>query len=222
MARGVGRVLAQYRGLTPFQRAYAAVRWRICPFDRVLPFVPRAGRALDVGCGVGLWLSYLSLERPELELAGLDPDPRKLAAVRASGSQAISVYQGDALNLPQGPFDLITIFDVLYLMPDEEKRRVLAGCFERLSAGGTLLVKELDVRPAWKFVPAAAEEWLAVRLVNLTYGERLYFQGVEALAGEMEVVGFDGVEISRIDGGYLHPHVLVRGGTGNEGGRESA
>ena len=211
MAQGVGRVLSQYRKLGLAGRAYGYVRWRICPFDRVLPFVPRAGRVLDVGCGAGLWLNYLALERPELELEGLDPDRRKLAAVRASAANRIRAHLGSALNLPKGPFDCITMFDVLYLMSDADKSRVLESCFERLTPKGTLLVKELDVRPWWKFVPAALEETLAVRLVNLTHGDRLHFQSVEDLETAFRETGFRGVDSARIDGGYLHPHVLVRG-----------
>lgn len=211
MAKGARRVLARYQGLGFGQRAYASVRWRICPFDRVLPFVPPRGRLLDVGCGAGLWLNYLALERPELELTGLDPDPRKLAAVRASGSAEIRVHQGSALELPPGPFECITVFDVLYLLSDAQKSQVLSACFQRLSPQGTLLVKELDVTPLWKFVPAALEETLAVRLVNLTHGDRLHFQRVEGLATACAEAGFEGVEVSRIDRGYPHPHVLVRG-----------
>jgi len=211
MAKGAGRVLTRYQGLGFAQRAYASVRWRICPFDRVLPFVPERGRLLDVGCGAGLWLNYLALERPELQLVGLDPDPRKLAAVRASGSAEIGVHQGSALDLPAGPFDCITVVDVLYLLSDAHKRQVVSACFDRLSPGGALLVKELDVKPLWKFIPAALEETLAVRLVNLTHGDRLHFQRVEDLATVFREAGFTGVEASRVDGGYLHPHVLVRG-----------
>ena len=213
MAKGAGRVLARYRDLGLAQRAYAFVRWSICPFDRVLPSVPHRGRVLDIGCGAGLWLNYLALERPELDLEGLDPDPRKLAALRASSSEEIQVHEGSALDLPDGPFDCITIFDVLYLLSDEDKERVLAGCLERLSPRGALLVKELDVRPRWKFIPAAMEEILAVRLVNLTHGDRLHFQPVEELAAAFERVGFVDVQIERVDGGYVHPHVLVRGKT---------
>lgn len=211
MAKGAGRVLARYRDLGLAQRAYGVVRWSICPFDRVLPFVPHRGRVLDVGCGTGLWLNYLALERPELDLEGLDPDPRKLTTLRASGSDEIQVHEGSALELPTGPFDCITIFDVLYLLSDVDKDRVLAGCLERLSPNGTFLVKELDVRPRWKFIPSAIEEFLAVRLVNLTHGDRLHFQRVEDLASAFERAGFADVQVQRVDGGHLHPHVLVWG-----------
>lgn len=210
-------MLSRYHDLGVAQRAYGIVRWSICPFDRVLPFVPHRGRLLDVGCGAGLWLNYLALEREGLELQGVDPDPRKLTTLRASGSHRIGAHEGSALDLPEGPFDCITVFDVFYLMPDADKARVLSGCLQRLSPGGTLLVKELDVRPKWKFIPAALEETLAVRLVNLTHGDRLYFQPMEELAVAFQDAGFTGVESLRIDGGYLHPHVLVRGVRGGAG-----
>ena len=94
-------------------------------------------------------------------------------------------------------------------MPDEQKAAVLSGCFRALRPGGTLVVKELDTRPWWKFVPSAVEELLAVRLVNLTHGERLHFQSVGALADAVAGEGFTNVEALRVDAGYLHPHVVV-------------
>lgn len=123
----------------------------------------------------GLWLTYLALEKPKLRLDGIDPDRRKLVLARTSRAGEFELHEGSAGDLPDGTYDCITILDVLYLMHDEQKAAVLSGCFRALRPGGTLVVKELDTRPWWKFVPSAVEELLAVRLVNLTHGERLHF-----------------------------------------------
>ena len=211
MAWGAGRLLAHYGKAGLRQRLYGRIRWWICPFDRVLKSVPEAGALLDVGCGAGLWLTYLALHRPGLTLEGLEPDPRKLALAATSDAASPTLHQGTAVDLPEGPFDCITIFDVLYLLPHAEKFAVLEKCWSALAPGGSLLVKELDTTPRWKYAPSALEEFLAVRVAGITQGSRLHFQSLDDLASAMAEVGFSSVTKERLDRGYPHPHVLVRG-----------
>jgi 2-polyprenyl-3-methyl-5-hydroxy-6-metoxy-1,4-benzoquinol methylase len=209
MAPGARRVISQYTEPGAGSKAYLRLRWAVCPFDRLLPFIPREGRLLDVGCGSGLWLTYLALERPGLVLHGIDADARKLALAAKSKIGKPVLRQAGADDLPEGTFDCITILDVLYVLPDEVKATVLQGCHRALSAGGTIVVKELDTRPRWKFAPAALEELVAVRAVKLTHGGGLHFQSLDDLSRTMGAAGFVGVEATRIDRGYLHPHVVV-------------
>ena len=211
MAWGAGRLLAHYAGAGASQRLYSRIRWWICPFDRVLDAVPAEGTLLDVGCGAGLWLTYLADERPRLTLEGLDPDPRKLALAGASDALDSILHRGTALDLPEGPYDCITIFDVLYLLSSEEKLSVLEKCHHSLAPGGRLLVKELDTSPWWKYAPSALEEFLAVRVAGLTHGSRVHFQASSDLADAMDAAGFTDVRRRRVDRWYFHPHVLVTG-----------
>jgi len=211
MLQGWGRVHARYRDLGLGARSYAFIRGSICPFDRILPYIPERGRLLDIGCGSGLWLTYLSLERPDLRLEGVDPDPRKLAIAQSTDVPDLMLHQGSALDIPESAFDCITIVDVLYLLPANDKRSVLRACREALRPGGVLIVKEIDVRPRWKFWPAAAEEFIAVLLVNLTEGDRLHFQSLEDLGADFADAGFVNIFSERVDRGYAHPHVMVRG-----------
>ena len=212
MLRRWGQVRARYRDLGFGARSYSFIRWSISPFDRVLPHVPERGRLLDIGCGSGLWLTYLSIERPDLRLVGIDPDPRKLAIAQSADVPHLDLHRRSAFDLPEGEFDCITIFDVLYLLRADEKRGVLRACLAGLRPGGSLIVKELDVRPRWKFWPAAAEEFAAVFILRLTEGDRLHFQSVEDLAADFAHAGLVEVESARVDRGYAHPHVMVRGG----------
>ena len=164
-----------------------------------------------MGCGAGLWLTYLADERPRLTFEGLDPDPRKLALAGASDALDSTLHRGTALELPGGPYDCITIFDVLYLLSSEEKLSVLEKCHRSLAPGGRLLVKELDTSPWWKYAPSALEEFLAVRVAGLTHGSRVHFQASSDLADAMDAAGFTDVRRRRVDRWYFHPHVLVTG-----------
>lgn len=209
MASGGLRMVRQYHGPGLGARAYLYIRWRVCPFDRLLPLVPARGKLLDVGCGSALWLTYLARERPDLELHGVDPDPRKLAlASRSAAAERFRLSLGSIESAPDEAFDVITILDVLYLLGDEAKSRVLAECFRALKAGGSIVLKDTDTRPWWKYAPTALEELIAVHVLRITMG-RPRFVSVETLARELEKAGFLDVEARRIDRGYLHTHVVL-------------
>jgi 2-polyprenyl-3-methyl-5-hydroxy-6-metoxy-1,4-benzoquinol methylase len=209
MARGGGRIIAQYRDPGLRAHAYMRIRWAICPFDRILPWVPDTGRLLDVGCGSGLWLTYLGLQRPGLELHGIDTDARKLAVASTSLAGKAHLRRASATDLPEGQLDCVTILDVLCLLPVATKAKVLRACHDALGPGGTIVLKDADTRPRWKYAPTAIEEMVAVHVLRITHG-RPHFQSMEQLERGLDAAGFTDVETARIDRGYLHPHVVLR------------
>jgi 2-polyprenyl-3-methyl-5-hydroxy-6-metoxy-1,4-benzoquinol methylase len=208
MALGARRVIAQYRNPGLRASAYMHVRWAVCPFDRILPFVPEEGEIVDVGCGSGLWLNYLALERPNLRLHGIDPDPRKIEVANASKTRHIDFRRGTADDLPAGAYDCVTILDVLCEMPAPVKAGALRAIHGALRPGGTIVVKDADTSPWWKYAPTALQEQIAVHVMRITHG-RPHFWSLDELARGVSAAGFRDVETARIDRGYLHPHVVV-------------
>jgi SAM-dependent methyltransferase len=76
--------------------------------DRLGPYLPRSGKALDVGCYTGGFLERLG---GEWELHGIEPIPFAAQEARRRG---VRIFQGalqDA-DYPPGAFDLITLWDV--------------------------------------------------------------------------------------------------------------
>src|SRR6185369_13335922 len=55
-------------------------RFLSCPFLRVLDYVPRGGRLLDLGAGHGIF-AHLALERGAREAVAVEPDVRKVFLV---------------------------------------------------------------------------------------------------------------------------------------------
>src|SRR5579863_4850185 len=58
----------------------AMQRWRpyICPFDQLLPLIPRGSSVLDVGCGGGLFLFLLTAYDPSAHGTGIDVSPSSI------------------------------------------------------------------------------------------------------------------------------------------------
>jgi 2-polyprenyl-6-hydroxyphenyl methylase/3-demethylubiquinone-9 3-methyltransferase len=111
-----------------------------------------------------------------------------------------------------GPCQAILLIDVLYLLNLAQQKRVLRDCFDRLVPGGTLLIKTMDDRPAWKATLNGLEEWLAVRVLRITLceGSTFTFRPLSEWAALCEGIGFETLTV-RLDRGYYHPHGAVVG-----------
>lgn len=202
--------LGLYRGLPPAVRLHTAIRAWTAPLEAVLERVPAEGRLLEVGCGHGLFANAAALRHPRLCVLGIDPAPRKIrwaqATVGARGNVRFRCQELEEVE--EAGFDAVAVIDVLYLVARERWPAFLAACRERLRPGGRLLLKEVDVRPRWKFHRCLAQETLSVRLLGITRGSSFAFAGREEMAGVLREAGFEDVRTSDVGEGYLTPHVL--------------
>lgn len=78
---------------------------------------------LDVGCGTGRALTYLSKALPTLRLQGVEPVPELRQMAISSGLPASMILPGDALALEQNnaSVDCVTAFAVLHHIPYPER-----------------------------------------------------------------------------------------------------
>src|SRR6185369_1650957 len=119
---------------------------------------------------------------------------------------------GTAEQVKLPPAALVSLVDVLYLLSPADQESVIAAAARALEPGGQLLVKEMSSRPRWKHTWNLLQETLAVRVLKLTASDRrrFHFRDEQQWAELMRAAGLR-VDIERLDAGYLHPHVLVRG-----------
>lgn len=135
--RGAGRLLQIYR---PY----------ICPFERLLELVPPGARVLDVGCGGGLFLG-LAAATGRLG-AGLGFDSNRAAIGIA---QRLDTGHDDALSFvhldvtepwPDGPFDMVSMIDVMHHVPEDARAAIFELAAGRLEPGGLFLYKDINSR----------------------------------------------------------------------------
>jgi len=205
------RALALYRGMPLGVRVHTRIRAWTAPLEQVATRLPETGRLLEVGCGHGLFCNEAVLQHPELEVLGVDPAEDKIRWAQHSVGERSGVrFRLGGLEdaVPEEGFDAVAVLDVLYLIPFASWPDFLAACYVRLRPGGKLLLKEVDLEPAWKFWRCYAQELTSVRLLGITRGREMAFAHREEVRALLHAAGFWDVCVTMMDRGYLTPHVL--------------
>jgi ubiquinone/menaquinone biosynthesis C-methylase UbiE len=100
-------------------------------------------RVLDIGCGTGSLVTLIKRLHPDVDVVGLDPDPKALARGKRKAERAavsIQLDQGfsDELPYPEASFDRVfSSFMFHHLQPDE-KEKTLREVRRVLKPGGSL------------------------------------------------------------------------------------
>ena len=99
-------------------------------------------RILDIGCGTGTLAVQLKKERTDVEVVGLDPDPKALRRARAKTTRAgVSVQfdQGfaDALPYESSSFDRVLSSLMFHHLEDETREKTLREVLRVLKPGGS-------------------------------------------------------------------------------------
>jgi SAM-dependent methyltransferase len=118
--------------------------------DRFLPKSPAQPRKiLDVGCGTGTMLRYLSAYG---EVQGADADAEAVHFCKMRGLENVSLLPEEAMPFANSSFDLISMFDVLEHIEDD--RGALREIFRVLKRDGMLILTV----PAYRFLWGAQDE----------------------------------------------------------------
>jgi 2-polyprenyl-3-methyl-5-hydroxy-6-metoxy-1,4-benzoquinol methylase len=209
----VRRAVAAYAGAERGVRFHVAVRARTCPFAELEAHLPPVGSVLDVGCGHGLGSLVFALGSPGRSVRGVDIDADKIPAAMAAAASAGADVAFEAVEpgwRPAGAHDAVVLVDVLYLLGAGAARGLLEDLARAVAPGGRILVKEIDVRPRWKYQLARIQEVVSTRLTRITEGEDVDFLPPAAIAEVLEASGLE-VEHVALHRGRPHPHHLVLG-----------
>jgi cyclopropane fatty-acyl-phospholipid synthase-like methyltransferase len=158
---------------------------------------------------------YLAAQAPDRHVTGVDVDGEKLvvarrAVARAGFDDRVSFESVDAAWQPEPTWDAIVEVDMLYLLGRARAIAWLRSAAWALAPGGRLIVKELDVVPAWKARWSRAQEMLATRVLRITEGDDLELIPRDEVRTTMAEAGL-ATDDRRLDRGRLHPHYLAVG-----------
>ena len=119
-------------------------------------------RALDIGCGTGTLVVLLKRLHPDVDVAGVDPDPRALARAARKARRAgvqVRLARGfsDALDEPDGSVDRVFSSFMFHHLDRSEQVRTLAEVTRVLRPGGRLHLLDFG-RPGDAVIPELLRE----------------------------------------------------------------
>jgi ubiquinone/menaquinone biosynthesis C-methylase UbiE len=137
-------------GLTRFYDSIVALTMREQLFrgklqQQVMADLPAGARVADVGAGTGTFAIALAAAAPGIETIAVDGDHEALAIARAKpGADAVEWKQGlaEALPLPDGSCDRVTMSLLLHHLDAGGKRAALAEARRVLRDGGSLHIAD--------------------------------------------------------------------------------
>jgi len=189
-------------------QAYIKIKLKISPILKLEAYLPREGKILDLGCGIGLFSNIISLTSAARFVEGIDIDSGKIRCANATvsnrGNILFSIKQ--IQDISGSDYDAIVISDTLYLIPYAQQERILKNCFGKLKNEGLLLIKEIDRQPLWKFMINLFQELLAVRVFRFTRGDKFFFRSSAEYRELLSAIGFK-IEVVPLDRGFAYPHV---------------
>lgn len=100
-------------------------------------------RVLDIGCGTGALVTLIKRLHPDVDVVGLDPDPKALNRARRKAERTavpIQLDQGfsDELPYPDASFDRVFSSFMLHHLQAGEKEKTLREVRRVLKPGGSL------------------------------------------------------------------------------------
>jgi len=189
------------RGKTSFDPIYWMLHERL----------PATGRLWDVGAGEGLLGWYLREAGHDLDYTAWDVDADRLAVGRATfvGHEArLRAGVGDARTLLPDGVDHVVIIDVLHYLGAEEQAGVLSRLIAGLAPGGTLWVRDPEVKGARGAWTVGSER--AMVATGRHRGEGVHPMGGAWLRAQLER-SLEGVTVVEGSPGTPFHNVLVGG-----------
>jgi ubiquinone/menaquinone biosynthesis C-methylase UbiE len=142
-------------------------------------------RILDIGCGTGTFAMLIKELHPDVDIVGLDPDPKALAQAQRKAKRSampIRFDQGfsDELPYPDASFDRVFSTFMFHHLAADKREKTLCEVRRVLAAGGSFHL--LD------FTPPEHSQGLLARYLHSS--ERLKDNSVERILSLMNRAGF--------------------------------
>jgi SAM-dependent methyltransferase len=157
-------------------------------------------RILDVGCGSGIFLRSIFNANHAAIGIGIDIDEVVVEQARQNIEKwglddKFRIIAGDIRISPdslEGPFDLITLFNILYYFPSEERLELLRRLRSILAPHGTIAIA-MNLRSRGKDLGAAN-----LNMVNASLKGLAPLPDLDEITTQLENSGFDKIKPQRL------------------------
>ena len=196
-------------------RTHLLFRAKTCPFGKIAEHVSDSSRILDLGCGNGMFINYLSICRPSIEAVGVDISETNIAIARRTIGERkdIQFVTGDIsrlIGVPIGAnrFDYISMIDSLYFLPFTRQCDAIRSSYELLRENGVLLIKAISREALLKYWFCKIQDRIAMKLLRLYAETKTHVLSSEEMKDMLDSAGFSLVKSIDLGKGSLYPHIL--------------
>lgn len=192
---------------------YAVAAERLCKMVCDAAEIRDGMRVLDVGCGFGGTIASLNERFHNLDLTGVNIDPRQLVRARQTivpqNGNKIRFVEGDACNLQFAPnsFDVVLAVECIFHFAD--RAAFFAGAAKSLTSGGRMALS--DFVPPAEHV-ALLEQYYGTpdRAIRHTYGRIDVLCSMDRYRGIAEGVGLEVAQTENISTNTLPTYPFLR------------
>jgi cyclopropane fatty-acyl-phospholipid synthase-like methyltransferase len=202
------RAWRSFHGVEPRVRLFLFARILVAGLGPLEPAFRRLhGRILSLGAGHGLVDRYIADINPDVTIAGIDLDAKRVARAQKTEQSypRVRIHVGDVTELdPASGYDGALAIDVIHHVPRESHPQIAAALLRALRPGGLLLVKDMATTPR--------RQYLWNRLHDRVVVGQVPFWGYapEDMAAMLRSAGFEIDAVKRLHRRLgLYPHYLV-------------
>ena len=203
------RVITNYLFKGPVLEWYMRVKLKLErnyePFHKL---IPHKANILDLGCGYGFLSYMLAFLSDAREVTGVDYDNEKIAVANNAYSKTdrIHFFHADITQFPVGGYDVIVMADVLHYLTPAAQEAVLLSCFNALTAGGKLIIREGNADLSQRHQGTRLSEFFSVKLFKFNKATNdLHFLSGERLA---RLVNTHGLMMAVVDDTKLTSNII--------------
>ena len=173
---------------------------------------PDSGNILDIGCGIGFSTHIIALNKDSITVEGIDIDTNKVEVASCYFKDEKKSFRVADINHMEitRKYDSIVVSDTFYLISPQNQAEFIKKTAKSLCENGTLIVKEIDYIPKWKFFVNYIQETFMVKMVSFTKGETFHFMttGFYHRLFTRNGLSFHQIPCHR---GYCYPHIYYIG-----------
>jgi glycosyltransferase involved in cell wall biosynthesis/precorrin-6B methylase 2 len=208
------KTLAPYYENAPFlKKLYLYLRISSCPFDKIEKYVPREGRIVDVGCGMGSFSLFLSHQSDNRDVTAVDWNSDRIAfnmEIAKANNVSIDFIKSNIVDFAIPSCQGIVIIDVLYLIDEQRRNDLLSRCYNKLVPGGTIVIKEIKRGLSLKYAWYLFQEVFMTKIARINQSTGLYHMDSGYVMAALQDAGFKTTMID-CSKGYMYPHWLYIG-----------
>lgn len=170
------------------KRLYLFLKCKILPIRRIERVVPKEGRILDLGCGKGIFTSYLAITSHKRDVLGVDLCSRKTKeAEETFGSISnlrFVIEDASSILANEENLSAIIISDFLHHLDFSSQEGLLKLAYHSLSYKGVLVVKEIDKSNSFRYFMSNLADHL------LYFKDKICFRPRDKWVNLLEGIGF--------------------------------